>query len=287
MVLAAAHPVSSLFFVRFRRPSGFPKRQMVQPHQPGIIVVVQEAVGPTLQAEVSGVVKDAKAVRVTPLDLKFPNEDASGLWTVVAPFAGVPKFAQPASRIATKRCRIVPVVTVTTGEGPPSHGEGGVCFHLRLARRSSLGVPSAGRSMGRVVVHLHGRPKERSMADAIGVYASRLTPRGVRIEIHAARTTVEAYLASVPPAARMVLLDERGFQHDSASFAEQINAWQLASEDVHLMVGPSDGWQGHGEGADRISLSPMTMPHELAAVVLVEQVYRATEILRGSAYHRA
>ncbi len=31
----------------------------------------------------------------------------------------------------------------------------------------------------------------------------------------------------------------------------------------------------------------MTMPHELAAVVLVEQVYRATEILRGSAYHRA
>jgi len=141
--------------------------------------------------------------------------------------------------------------------------------------------------MGRVVVHLHGRPKERSMADAIGVYASRLTPRGIRIETHAARTTVEAYLASVPPAARMVLLDERGFQHDSVSFAEQMNAWQLASEDVHLMVGPSDGWQGHGAAADRISLSSMTMPHELAAVVLVEQVYRATEILRGSAYHRA
>ncbi len=141
--------------------------------------------------------------------------------------------------------------------------------------------------MGRVVVHLHGRPKERSMAAAIEVYTSRLSSRGVRVETHPARMTVESYLAAVPSTARMVLLDERGVVRDSLSFASEVNAWQLASEDVHLMVGPGDGWQGHASDAERMSLSSLTMPHELAAVVLLEQVYRATEIQRGSAYHRA
>ena len=140
--------------------------------------------------------------------------------------------------------------------------------------------------MGRIIVHLHGRPKERSMAAALDVYATRLRQRGVRLEVHPFKTSLEAYLGAPPQAATRVLLDEGGDAQDSLAFADRVRRWALASEDVHLMVGPPDGWQGAEPGLPRLSLSPLTMPHELASVVLLEQLYRATEIHRGTAYHR-
>lgn len=140
--------------------------------------------------------------------------------------------------------------------------------------------------MGRIIVHLHGRPKERSMAAALDVYATRLRQRGVRLEVHPFKTSLEAYLGAPPQGATRVLLDEGGDAQDSLAFADRVRRWALASEDVHLMVGPPDGWQGAEPGLPRLSLSPLTMPHELASVVLLEQLYRATEIHRGTAYHR-
>ena len=68
-------------------------------------------------------------------------------------------------------------------------------------------------------------------------------------------------------------------------FADIFNSWILSSEDTHLAIGPADGFP-KGNGSPAISLSMFTMPHELAAVVLMEQLYRANEIQRGSQYHR-
>lgn len=140
--------------------------------------------------------------------------------------------------------------------------------------------------MGRITVHLHGRPKERSMVAAIDLYATRLRQRGVRVQTHPAKTLVDAYLSSPPEGAERILLDEAGDAPDSLAFADMVRAWGLSSEDVHLMVGPPDGWGKAGPGVRRLSLSTLTMPHELATVVLLEQLYRATEIHRGTAYHR-
>ncbi len=142
------------------------------------------------------------------------------------------------------------------------------------------------QTMGRMTVHLHGRPKERSMADAMDLYLARLRQRGVRVQTHASKTSVEAYLASPPEGSTRFLLDEGGEDLDSLEFADRFRAWTLSSGDVHLMVGPPDGWGGLGANLPRLSLSRLTMPHELASVVLLEQLYRATEILRGTAYHR-
>ena len=140
--------------------------------------------------------------------------------------------------------------------------------------------------MGRITVHLHGRPKERSMGAAIDLYATRLRQRGVRVQTHPAKASVEAYLSSPPEGAVRVVLDEAGDAPDSLAFADMVRAWGLSSDDVHLMLGPPDGWGKAARGLPKLSLSTLTMPHELAPVVLLEQLYRATEIHRGTAYHR-
>jgi 23S rRNA (pseudouridine1915-N3)-methyltransferase len=74
--------------------------------------------------------------------------------------------------------------------------------------------------------------------------------------------------------------------HDSEAFALAVGSWRLSREETHLVVGPADGFGDVGTDRKSISLGPLTMQHELAAVVLLEQLYRATTILGGGPYHR-
>ena len=84
------------------------------------------------------------------------------------------------------------------------------------------------------------------------------------------------------PAAKIVLLDPAGRLFDSAKFTA------LFDRDLAFVVGGADGlppeWRPNADLL--ISLSAMTMPHELARVVLAEQIYRALTTLRGHPYPR-
>ena len=60
----------------------------------------------------------------------------------------------------------------------------------------------------------------------------------------------------------------------------------MARFDTHLVIGPSDGFGKIAIGYRGLSLSKMTMQHELAAVVLLEQLYRAAAMNEGKPYHR-
>ena len=89
--------------------------------------------------------------------------------------------------------------------------------------------------------------------------------------------------------ALLVLLDGRGRMLSSEEFA----GWMGRQRDSGLqqlifVVGPADGWSdsARGKAGMLLSLGPMTLPHELARVVLAEQVYRAFTILAGHPYHR-
>lgn len=85
-----------------------------------------------------------------------------------------------------------------------------------------------------------------------------------------------------------VVLDERGTQLTSRRFAGEVRNWQLAARPVAVILG---GAAGHGgpllQKADFLwSLGPLTLQHELALVVALEQIYRAHTILAGHPYHR-
>ena len=143
--------------------------------------------------------------------------------------------------------------------------------------------------MGLIVGHLHVRAKDAAFSMAISDYANRLSGNGVSLSEHRNRTNPEAYLASIVSKAgkkNVIVLEESGENLDSMAYAEKMKQWRLSNDDIHLVVGPPGGFGEHSEGMSSLSLGLITLPHELAAVVLLEQLYRASTIIKGLPYHR-
>lgn len=87
---------------------------------------------------------------------------------------------------------------------------------------------------------------------------------------------------------RIVLLDERGTMGSSREFAGRLNQYRDRGDNLALIIGGADGFgdEARSKAAELWSLSKMTFPHELARLVLVEQLYRAHTIMEGHPYHR-
>ena len=100
--------------------------------------------------------------------------------------------------------------------------------------------------------------------------------------------------ALLQPAARgprpaLILLDSRGKQFSSEEFAKFLGDYQDRNPlPLVFAVGPADGFRAETRQAATLllSLGKMTLAHELARVVLLEQLYRAFTILKGHPYHR-
>jgi 23S rRNA (pseudouridine1915-N3)-methyltransferase len=87
----------------------------------------------------------------------------------------------------------------------------------------------------------------------------------------------------------LVLLDQRGRQFTSEQFAELLRDQQdRGTQQLLFAIGPADGFTDQGRHAADLILSfgKMTLSHELARVVLLEQLYRAFTILKGHPYHK-
>jgi 23S rRNA (pseudouridine1915-N3)-methyltransferase len=86
----------------------------------------------------------------------------------------------------------------------------------------------------------------------------------------------------------VVVLDERGTTLTTQALAEQLRGWQLDATDVALVIGGPDGLEPafRSTAQQRIRLSDLTLPHALARVLLIEQLYRAWSINAGHPYHR-
>ncbi len=90
------------------------------------------------------------------------------------------------------------------------------------------------------------------------------------------------------PASRKIFLDPAGRRLDSAGFIQIVEQAETTGQDLLFLIGGHDGlppeWKPRADLL--LSLSPMTFPHELARVMLAEQIYRALTTLRGHPYPR-
>lgn len=129
-------------------------------------------------------------------------------------------------------------------------------------------------------------------------YAARL-PRQWRFDVvtigtadrrkaNAVATEGEKLLARLKPAERLVLLDESGSHYSSRELAVQLERWQTDGDDVVFVIGGPDGVSDEiRRKADTVwSLSKLTLPHGLARILFVEQLYRAWSLTTGHPYHR-
>ena len=94
----------------------------------------------------------------------------------------------------------------------------------------------------------------------------------------------------IPPGAAVVLLDAQGENLDSASIAAQLAKWRAKDlPAVVFVIGGPDGLAPtlRAKAELRLAFGKATWPHQLARVMLLEQLYRATTILSGHPYHRA
>lgn len=99
----------------------------------------------------------------------------------------------------------------------------------------------------------------------------------------------ERLLARRPAGTRLVALARQGTAWSSDELARQLDRWQREARPVAMAIGGSHGLAPDLLAAadQRWSLGPLTLPHELARVVVAEQLYRAFTILRGEPYHKA
>ncbi len=146
------------------------------------------------------------------------------------------------------------------------------------------------------------------------LYLAYVSPRRDRLKSPAAHELVQDYIARagrlaptalqpfrseqelLQSAARrtgrsqpyLILLDSRGRSLSSEQFAVSLRDLRdTGTQELILAIGPADGWStaARSMAGQLLSFGPMTLPHELALVVLAEQTYRALSILAGHPYH--
>ena len=146
-----------------------------------------------------------------------------------------------------------------------------------------------------------GKIKDRFIEDGVGEYASRLqhyTSFAIKVlkekgrgrgKSMSAEEQGEMLLQAVPSGATIVVLDSRGQQFTSKAFAQKIDQWEMQGiKQVYYLIGGPDGHPpGVIAAADLlVSLSKMTFTHDMARLLLVEQLYRAYTIKAGEQYHK-
>jgi 23S rRNA (pseudouridine1915-N3)-methyltransferase len=145
-----------------------------------------------------------------------------------------------------------------------------------------------------------GRPRNAAIADAVRDYeqrAGRYWPLEVRevkeesaksLDPAVVRTREWARLAEAAGSGAVVLCDHGGRGLDSVTFTSYLDSLRADGRDVAFVIGGAFGLpdEAKAAAADRIALAPWTLPHELARLVLAEQLYRAGTILRGEPYHK-
>ena len=153
----------------------------------------------------------------------------------------------------------------------------------------------------RVVVAVVGKPKHAGLAAAIEDYekrAARYWPLEIReVREEPARSgsadlvrerEAERLVAAVPGGAQVIACELSGRGFTTAEFAAWLQQGRERARDVAFLIGGAIGLgeKARARASHTLALAPWTLPHELARLVLAEQLYRAGTIIRGEPYHK-
>ena len=122
----------------------------------------------------------------------------------------------------------------------------------------------------------------------IELKAVKAEPRGSKTLQSLCAAERQRIEAAIPRGTRVVALDERGTSLSTLALASRLKDWQLSGDDVALVIGGPDGLdpEFRANAHERVRLSDMTLPHAMARVLLIEQLYRAWSINANHPYHR-
>ena len=153
----------------------------------------------------------------------------------------------------------------------------------------------------KVVVAAVGKPRDRHLAAAIDDYETR-TRRYFTLDVAEVREAsgrgippeqirereIERLAERLPAGAPVFVCDELGEAMTSAEFARTIGTARDRAKDVAFVIGGAYGLADsiRSRATRIIQLAPWTLPHEVARLILAEQLYRAGTILRGEPYHK-
>lgn len=160
--------------------------------------------------------------------------------------------------------------------------------------------------MQRITLLCVGKLKEKFYAEAAAEYVKRLSryckpeiielpeerlpddPSPAQIDA-ALLKEAEAVRAKLPPSSTLAALCVEGRERSSEELARLMAGWANQGESrLTFLIGGSRGLHASikAQAAEKLSMSPMTFPHHLARVMLLEQIYRAFKIQEGSSYHK-
>ena len=134
----------------------------------------------------------------------------------------------------------------------------------------------------RVIVVAVGRLRP-PFVDDVAHYA-KLLGRHARLELIEVRDD-DAVAARIPDRAFVSLLDVQGRPLDSIGFSEFLEQRRASGRDLCFVIGGPFGGLQLERVDHRLSLGAITLPHQLARVVLLAQIYRGHKILAGEPYH--
>jgi 23S rRNA (pseudouridine1915-N3)-methyltransferase len=153
----------------------------------------------------------------------------------------------------------------------------------------------------RVLLTVVGKPRDAGLAAAIHGYETRAA-RYWPLEVHEVREEParsgsadlvreregERLVRRLPQGCDIVVCDLQGTGMTSEAFARWLQETRESAHDVAFAIGGAYGLSEElrGRARLRLSLAPWTLPHELARLVLAEQLYRAGTIVRGEPYHK-
>lgn len=132
-------------------------------------------------------------------------------------------------------------------------------------------------------------------------YAKRLPPKTIQLtEIPLTKRTKsssldaiiknegEQMLSHIPQASLVIALDVKGKTWDTHQLASQFDIWRTENRTVNLLIGGPEGLATAclEKSTMKWSLSPLTLPHPLVRIIIIEQLYRAWTLLTGHPYHK-